>query len=154
MTELHLPYMSQIISSLQGSNDGVLHSVLFFWTKSVIKYIKIKQAMTFQGLALPPINNIEVTGKKLHNDHTLSEHYTLPIKAIPELLEVCLRTAYCEADESFYQHISSPHESNIYMENFKNLALDMAECKPILSLHCVDDTFVVWPYSLHSERIF
>jgi hypothetical protein len=59
----------------------------------------------------------------------------LQIEAIMELLEVCLRTTYFQADDKFFQQKEgmamgsslSPIVSNIFMEYFDKLALDSAK---------------------------
>jgi hypothetical protein len=40
----------------------------------------------------------------------------------------------------------SPIVSNIFMENFEKLPLELAQHKPSLWLQYIDDTFVVWPH--------
>jgi hypothetical protein len=77
---------------------------------------------------VPVDETLEVISKKLHNDHILSGSPTLPVEAVMELLEVCLRTTYFQVDESYYQQkermamgISLPTVvSNIHMEHFES----------------------------------
>jgi hypothetical protein len=62
-----------------------------------------------------------------------------------ELLEICLRTIYFQVDDKFFQQKDvmamgsslSPTVSNIFMEHFEKLALDL------LWLQYIDDTFMV-----------
>jgi hypothetical protein len=71
-----------------------------------------------------------------------------------ELLKVCLRTTYFQVDDKFFQQKDgmamrsslSPIVSNIFMENFEKLALDLALLKPSLWLQYIDETFVVWSH--------
>jgi hypothetical protein len=70
---------------------------------------------------------------KLHNDGTLEEWSVLWVKAIMELLKVCLRATYIEVDDKFIRQTDSIDEksslplcTNIYMEHFEKLALDSA----------------------------
>jgi hypothetical protein len=57
-----------------------------------------------------------------------------------ELLEVCLRTTYFQADDKFFQKNEgmdmgsslSPIVSNIFMEYFQELILDSAQHKPLV----------------------
>jgi hypothetical protein len=78
-----------------------------------------------------------------------------------ELLEVCLRTTYFQADDKFFQQIDgmlwevvSPIVSNIYVEHFEKRALDGAQHKPSPWLRYVDDTFVIWPHGPERLQIF
>jgi hypothetical protein len=74
-------------------------------------------------------------------------------KTIVELLEVCLRTTYFQADDVFFQqnvdilmaNALSPIISNIYMGHFHKLSLDSEQYRPSLWLCYVDDTFLVRP---------
>jgi hypothetical protein len=76
------------------------------------------------------------------------------VKAIMELLEVCLRTTYFQMDDKFFQQEDgtamgsslSTIVSNIFIEHFEKLPLDSAQHKPSLWLQYVDDTFVVWSH--------
>jgi hypothetical protein len=97
---------------------------------------------------------LQVIRNKLHNDDTLMERSVLQAKAITELLEVCLSTTYLQVDYKFFWQKDgmakgsslSPIVSNIFTEHFEKLALDSAQCKPLLWLWYVADTFVVWPH--------
>jgi hypothetical protein len=82
-------------------------------------------------------------------------------EAIVELLEVCLRTTYFQVNDKLFQQkdgiamgrYPSPVISNIYMEDFKNLA-NSALHKPLLWLRYVDDTTVVWPHGPEQLQSF
>jgi hypothetical protein len=77
-----------------------------------------------------------------------------------KLLEVCLRTAYFQVDDKFFQQKDGmamrssllPTVSNIFMEHFEKLALDPAAHEPSLLLRYLDDTFVVWSHG--PERLW
>jgi hypothetical protein len=82
------------------------------------------------------------------------EWSVLQVEVIMELLEVCSRTTYFQVDNKLFQQKDgmamgsslSPIVSNIFMEHFEKLALNLAQYKPSLWLQHVDDTFVVWPH--------
>jgi hypothetical protein len=71
-----------------------------------------------------------------------------------ELLEVCLRSTYFQADDKFFQlkddmalgSSLSPIVSNIFTEHFERSALDSAQHKPSLWLWYLDDIFLIWPH--------
>jgi hypothetical protein len=68
-----------------------------------------------------------------------------------ELSEVCVKTTYFQVEDRFYQQKSgmamggylSPIVSDIFMDYFKELALNSALHKPAMWLRHVDETFVV-----------
>jgi hypothetical protein len=84
------------------------------------------------------------------------------VKAIMELLEVCLGTTHFQVDGKFIKQKEgtamgssvSPIVSNIFMEQFEKLALDSAQYRPPLWLRYVDVTFVVWPHGSEQLQIF
>jgi hypothetical protein len=96
----------------------------------------------------------QVIRNKLHNNATLAEQSVLQVRAIMELLDICLRTTYFPVDDKLFQQKDgmamvsslSPIVSNIFMEHFEKLALDLAQYKSSLWLWYVDDTFMVWPH--------
>jgi hypothetical protein len=104
---------------------------------------------------IPFVEALQIISSKLHNDGTIMEWSVLQLKAIMELLKVCLGTTH------FLQMISSsklhddmdmgsspsPTISNNYMEHFVKLAPNSAQHKPLLWLHYIKDTSVVWPHS-------
>jgi hypothetical protein len=67
------------------------------------------------------------------------EQSVLHVKAIMELLEVCLRTIYFQVNDNLFQQKDgmalrsslSPIISNSYMEHFEKLTLDSAKHKTI-----------------------
>jgi hypothetical protein len=79
------------------------------------------------------------------------ERPVLPVEAIMELLEVCLKTTCFQVDDKFFQQkygmamgsSLSLIASSIFKEQFEKLALDCAQHKPSLWLRYVDDTIVV-----------
>jgi hypothetical protein len=68
-------------------------------------------------------------------DHTLAERSTLHVKAIMELLEICLRTTYFQVNDKFFQQKDgkamgsalSLVVSNIFMQHFEELALETVD---------------------------
>jgi hypothetical protein len=99
---------------------------------------------------------LKVIRNKLHNKDTLEEGPVLQIEAIMELLEVCLRTAYFQVDDKYFQQkydvtmgsCLSPIVCNMYVEHFEKLAHDSAQHNPSLWLWYVEDTFcglASWP---------
>jgi hypothetical protein len=52
---------------------------------------------------VPVDESLKVIRNKFHNDDTLAEWSVLQVKAIMELLEVCLRTTYYQVDDKFFQ---------------------------------------------------
>jgi hypothetical protein len=97
---------------------------------------------------------VKVIRNKLKNEHTLTERSSLEVRAMMELLEVCLKTTYFQVDDKFFQHKDgmfmgnalSPVVSNNYMEHFEELALKKADHRPSLWLRYFSDTFVIWQY--------
>jgi hypothetical protein len=79
-----------------------------------------------------------------------------------KMLEVCLRTTQFQVDDKFFKQkdgmamgsSESPIVSGIYMVHLENVALDSALHKPLLWLHYVDDTFVVWPHGPEKLQSF
>jgi hypothetical protein len=74
----------------------------------------------------------------------------MQVKAIIELLEVCLRTLYFQVGNKFFQQkygmvMGSSLSPNVLMEHFEKLALYSAEYKPSLWLWYVD-AFVAPPH--------
>jgi hypothetical protein len=51
---------------------------------------------------VPANEALQVTRNKLHNNDTLGEWSVLQVKAIMELLEICLRTTYFQVDDKFF----------------------------------------------------
>jgi hypothetical protein len=97
---------------------------------------------------------LQVITNKLHNDVTLAEPSVLQIEGIRDLLEVCFRTRYFQADDTFFQQKDglaaassvSPIVINIYVKHFEKLALDSTQHRSSLWLLYIDDIFMVWPH--------
>jgi hypothetical protein len=79
----------------------------------------------------------------------------LQFQAIMELLEACLRTAYFQVDDKFFEQKDgvttggslSPIVSNIYIKHFEKLALDSAQRKPSLAPVCLKQIHVLASWS-------
>jgi hypothetical protein len=52
---------------------------------------------------VPVDETLQIIRNKVHNDDTLAEQFVLQVEAIIELLEVCLKTAYFQVDDKFFQ---------------------------------------------------
>jgi hypothetical protein len=97
---------------------------------------------------------LQVIGNNLHNTDTLVEWFVLQVKDIMEMLEVHLRITYFQVDDKFFRQKDGmamgssllSTVSNIFMEHFEKLALDLAQHKPSVMLWYVEDTFVVWSH--------
>ena len=71
-----------------------------------------------------------------------------------ELLELCTQCNYFELEGKLYRQDEgmamgsplSPIFANIFMEEFEQKALSLAQLKPKIWWRYVDDTFVVFPH--------
>jgi hypothetical protein len=87
---------------------------------------------------VPVDETLQIIENKFHNDDKLAELSILQVEAIMELLEVCLRIAYFQVDDKFFQQKNgmamvnslSAIVSKIFTEQFEKLALDSAPYKP------------------------
>jgi hypothetical protein len=103
---------------------------------------------------IPVYEALQVISNKLRNDDTLLEQSFLQIKAIKELLKVCLKTTYFQVDDKFSQEeygmaMGNPLSliiSNISMYHLEKLALNFVQYKPSLWLRYVYDTLVICPH--------
>ena len=97
---------------------------------------------------VPVDKAVNVIHDRLQNDRALSNRTTLSPDRVAELLEVCLKCTYFSHEGTFYEQckvvaMGSPVSAvvaNLYMEFFKELALDNTPVKPRLWKRYVDDT--------------
>jgi hypothetical protein len=81
---------------------------------------------------------------------------TLQVEDVMELLGICLTTTYFQIEDKFYQQKegmavgNSPSlvVNNIFMEHFREIALDTADHKPAKWLRYFDNSLMVWPHTL------
>jgi hypothetical protein len=102
-----------------------------------VKFQNVDTLVSFDVVSLfsnvPVDEGLKIIRNKLHNDNTSAELSVLQFEAIIELLEVCLRTTYFRAEDSFFKQKDgkamgstlSPIVSNIFMEHCKKLAIDL-----------------------------
>jgi hypothetical protein len=81
------------------------------------------------------------------------EWFTLQVKDIMELLEVCLRSTYFQAgDKLFHQKNIMAMGSSlslviiIFMKHYEKVVFDIVQHKMYLWLWYVNDTFMAWLY--------
>jgi hypothetical protein len=91
---------------------------------------------------------LQVIRNRLNIDPSFPECSPLQVE------DICLTTTYFHFEDKFYQqkegmavgNLLSLVFSNIFMEHFKEIALDTADHKPAKWFRYVDNTFVVWPH--------
>ena len=101
---------------------------------------------------VPIAEALEVIGRRLEEQEAEDRRTTLSVESVKTLLHLCLTSTYFIWNGRFYEQEEgaamgnplSPVVANIYMEHFKELALESAEFKPATWFHYVDDNFVVW----------
>jgi hypothetical protein len=87
---------------------------------------------------VPVDEAVQVIRNKLHSDDTLAGRSVLQEEAIMELLEVCLRTTYFQADDKVFEQKEgmavggsvSPIVSKIFMKHFDKLVPYSAQQTP------------------------
>ena len=93
---------------------------------------------------------VSVIRERLREDETLINNTFLSPERIPVVLEICLKSTYFIYERNFYEQkegaaMGSPVcavVANLYMEFFKELALETAPTRP-LSKRYVDGTFCI-----------
>ncbi|XP_072181211.1 uncharacterized protein [Diadema setosum] len=100
--------------------------------------------------------------KRLDSDRTLPDRTKLSPTEIHGLLGMCLNSTSFRWRDTFYQQTEgaamgsslSPIVANLFMENFKETALQTATLRPKVWLRNVDDTFVVWQHGAEEINNF
>jgi hypothetical protein len=112
---------------LKSVNFQSLDTLISFDADSLVTNIPLEQGL-------------QVSGNKLHNDHTLAEQSILQIKTTMEWLEICLRTICFQVDNNFFQQKDgmatecslSPIVSHSFMEHFEKVALESVQYRRLL----------------------
>ncbi|PNF22345.1 hypothetical protein B7P43_G18297, partial [Cryptotermes secundus] len=146
-------FLHRILSPSAGKSDSFVKNSAYF--VQLLKTVNLHSQdifVSFDVVSLftnVPVDEVlQIIENKLHDDVTLTERSVLQVKAIMDLLEVCLRTTYFQLDDKFFQHKDGmamgnsllPIVSNIFTEYFEKLALYSAQYKSSLWLRYVDDT--------------
>jgi hypothetical protein len=100
-------FLHTIVSPLAGNSES--------FVKNSGHFVQLLKSVNLQSLVslvssdivslftnVPVDKALQVIRNKLHNDDTLVERSVFQVKAIMELLEVCLRTTYFQADDRFF----------------------------------------------------
>ena len=77
-----------------------------------------------------------VLSHHLQQDDTLKERTNIPILDLCTLVELCLKSMYCQFGEPFYEQVEgaamgsplSPVLANIFMEDYETRALETSPC--------------------------
>jgi hypothetical protein len=140
-------FLHKILSPLARKSESfVKNSGHFIQLLKSVNLQSLDTVVSFDVVSLftnaPVDEALQVIRNKLHNNNTLAKPAVLQVKAIMELLEVCLKTTYFQVDDKFFQQkygmamgsSLSPAVSNVFMEHFEELALDSTQYKPLLWL--------------------
>ena len=153
--------LTQILSTLTGNTESFMKNSTEFVNSIRNLEIDDKDHLaSFDVVSLfmsVPIDEaLEITAQRLEEDNTLIERTPIPAKEIHTLAEICLKSTYFQYCDEFYEQIEgaamgsplSPIIANLYMymEHFKQKALESAPLKPKIWFRYVDNTIAVWPH--------
>jgi hypothetical protein len=103
-------FLHKILSPFAGKSESIIKNLGHFM--QLLKSVNLPSRDTFISFDVSlfsnvPVSEAQIIRNKLHNDDTLVEQSVLHVKAIMELLEVCLRTTYFQVDDRFFQQKDS-----------------------------------------------
>ena len=148
-----------VLTPLVGQTDSYIKNSKDFVEKSKdIVMAETDRLVSFDVESLftnvPVPETLKIIESRLTNDETLSHRTNLPVNVIMELLELCTQCNYFELEGKIFRQDEgmamgsplSPIFANIFMEEFEQKALALAQFKPKIWWRYVDDTFVVFPH--------
>jgi hypothetical protein len=100
---------------------------------------------------IPVEDVLQVIRNRLSTDASFPEQSPLQVEEVMELLDICLTSTYFQFEVKFCQQkegmtVRIPlflMVSNKFMEQFEEIALDIADHKTVKWLRYFDDTFMV-----------
>ena len=149
-------YLAKVLSPLVGNTiHHVKNSTEFAAFVRDIKLEDDEEIRSYDVSALftsvPVDKALDIIKTRLTNDPTLKDRSTLSPEDIIRLLDICLKCTYFVFQGQFYLQIHgaamgspvSPIVCNLYMEDFEQRTLQLAQNPPRIWKRYVDDTFTV-----------
>ena len=129
-------FLVEIISSLTGKSSSYVKNSAHFVERISDAPIHSNQMVSLDVVSLftkVPTDEKLVVRDKLAAGHLLEERTCIPIDNLMEMLTVCVETTYFGMGSDIYRQEEglamglplSPVLANIYMEYFKEMALDL-----------------------------
>lgn len=93
-------FLQEVLSPLAGKSESFVKNLGHFI--QLLMSVNLQTLDTLVSTDVPIDETLQVIRNMLHNDNTLVEWSALQVKAIMELVEVCLRTTYFKVDYKFF----------------------------------------------------
>ena len=128
----------KIPPATRANSNQMRDSIAYSWNISMFTNVPIEGA-------------VQAALQKMENDAGLADRTTLTPVQIADLLDLVLRSTFFQYSGSIYEQrdgaaMGSPVFAviaNLYMEIFKEQAIESAPCKPKIFKCYVDDTFTI-----------
>ncbi|XP_072030191.1 uncharacterized protein [Amphiura filiformis] len=156
-------FLADILSSVVGKTPHHIKDTKQFLDVSDLNIAPDELIVSYNVTALltsvPVDNAIEAIRVRLEEDTSWTTRTYLNAEQVLRLLKFCLNTTYFVFRGQFFKQNHgaamggpvSPPTCNLFIEQFKSLALESAPHPPRVWLRYVDDTFVVIKRSISAN---